>query len=449
MIQTISQVIENKICTNCGTCAGVCPAEALEMVETPGGQMLPRLDTERCINCGLCHRVCPQINISARMKKHLANPYIGHIQSAYLGEASDPMIASIGQTGGLARTLLASALELHLSDMAVCVMDNPKEPLRPVAILANTPEEVLKSSRSKYCPISVNVLIREIMKSNLRIAFLGLGCHMQGLQLAMEILPELQRKIVLKIGLFCDRVLSYTAANYLVRCAKTTSQNVAAFDYRHKAWRGWPGDIRVVTHDGNVRNVSRYQRINSRGAFTPIHCRLCIDKLNALSDISIGDPYGVAEGKQVPTAAIVRTEVGQNLLLAVQKAGKIILAPAQAKAIIKYQNIDSRMNNCMNFGQEMMRRHHESPLFLRDGPLAADKNSSRPLWVRLTVGFTIFADTARGTHILRRIPLWVPTLLGKSQRLYKIWQGRFARLLRRVAKTVQKMLLHQRKSQHI
>lgn len=401
------------------------------MVETPGGEMVPRLDAGRCTDCGLCHRVCPQINTPLRMKEQLATPYIGPTQCAYLCGAADPAVASEGQTGGLARVLLASALELGLADMSVCVVDNPQKPLRPVAILAKTAKEILTSSRSKYCPIPVNVLIGEIVKSDARIAFLGLGCHMQGLHLAMENLPKLQEKIVLKLGLFCDRVLTYSAADYLVRCAGTTPQNVAAFDYRHKAWMGWPGDIRVVTCDGEVRNVSRYRRIDSRELFTPIHCRLCIDKLNSLADISLGDPYGLAKGAQVPTAAIVRTEIGKNLLLEAQEAGKITLRPVEAETVVKHQNIAVRIDNCITFGREMLHRGYELPVFLRAGPLAVAKKGPRPLWVRWAVGFTIFSGTARGARVIQQIPWWVPVLWTEPRRWYRIWRNRFVRLLKR------------------
>ena len=430
MIQTISQVVENHICTNCGTCVGVCPAGALEMVETLGGEMLPQLNSERCTDCGLCHSVCPQINIPARMKEHLVNPCVGPVRRGFLGEVLDPGIAAAGQTGGVGRTLLASALEFGLCGAAVCVMDNPKKPLRPLAMIVRTPKEVFKSSRSKYCPIPVNALIDEMVKSDVQIAFLGLGCHMQGLHLAMENLPKLRDWITLKIGLFCDRVMTYAAADHLIRCAGMVPQNVASFDYKHKACGGWPGDIRIVTSDGSVRNVSRYRRLDALEFFTPIHCRLCIDKLNVLSDVSLGDPWGVAKGKQVPTAAIVRTRVGEKVLLEAQKAAKINLAPVEAEAVIRGQNIASRMDNCIKFRQEMTHRGYELPTFLRTGPMGVERKGSRPLLVRWAVGFTIFSNTTKGTRAITRIPPWLLALWGAPKRWYRRWRFRFVHLMK-------------------
>ncbi len=432
MTLSIHHVITNHLCTSCGTCAGVCPGKALEMVETPGGQLVPRLDTSLCNNCCLCEKVCPQISIPPLMKQYLANPYTGPILAAYLGQASDTSIAAEGQTGGLGRVLLSGALELAMADNAVCVVDNPQQPLRPFSRLAGTPEEVLSSSRSKYCPTPVNLLIRQILKTSGTVIFLGLGCHMQGLLLAMEKLPKLKEKIVLRIGLFCDRVLTYAAADFLVRCAGIKSQSVAQFDYRHKSWKGWPGDIRVKTHNGRIYNVPRQRRTGSRELFTPIHCRLCIDKLNALSDISLGDPYGLKKGHQVPTAAIVRTEEGKKLLFKVNETGRVDISAADSAKLLQYQNITKRITDCYAFGQEMLQRKYSLPAPLLTPPLEIKKNGSRSFWIKLNISFTLFADSVWGRRVINSIP---PILIGiwaSLRQSCRKWQRRPKDILRRI-----------------
>ncbi|MFA6472895.1 MAG: 4Fe-4S binding protein [Candidatus Latescibacterota bacterium] len=46
--------IESSLCEVCGTCVGVCPADAI-IIE---GRNI-RIDTERCILCSACVQVCP------------------------------------------------------------------------------------------------------------------------------------------------------------------------------------------------------------------------------------------------------------------------------------------------------------------------------------------------------------------------------------------------------
>ena len=46
--------IDTDRCDFCGTCVGVCPADAIELKE-----FTIRIDPERCTLCGFCEDICP------------------------------------------------------------------------------------------------------------------------------------------------------------------------------------------------------------------------------------------------------------------------------------------------------------------------------------------------------------------------------------------------------
>lgn len=46
--------VSNSACDRCGTCIGVCPANALLLLTA---SLL--VDVDRCTGCGLCVRICP------------------------------------------------------------------------------------------------------------------------------------------------------------------------------------------------------------------------------------------------------------------------------------------------------------------------------------------------------------------------------------------------------
>lgn len=49
-------------CTGCYACLNVCPANAIEIVETKEGFRYPKRILEKCTNCGLCKKICPILN---------------------------------------------------------------------------------------------------------------------------------------------------------------------------------------------------------------------------------------------------------------------------------------------------------------------------------------------------------------------------------------------------
>jgi coenzyme F420 hydrogenase subunit beta len=418
MLKTVSDVVENQICTGCGTCAGICPLVAIKMTETLDGRLIPEIDFSICRHCGLCDSVCPQLQISPRMNEYLDNPYIGPIQTTYLCRAIDPMVAFEGQTGGLVRSLLAWALESGTIDGVVCVKDDPSDYSHPKAMLLMTPSEVLNCSRSKYCPVGVNQILSRLLEFNGNVAYVGLGCHMQGLALAMEKFPKLREKISLRIGLFCDRVLTFRAVDYLVRCAGVCSGEISQIDYRHKEWRGWYGDIRIVKNNKSIVNLSRTWRSSAREYFTPLACRLCVDKLNALADISVGDPHGINTGKEVSTVVITRTQWGEKILLDGQHAGRIHVEPLELNKILMSQNITCRVNQALSFQKEMQSHHLDSPAFLKAISSVASFQKRR-VWIWLVVNWTLFSQQPAGIWVVKYFPHWIPFLIYHITRIKK------------------------------
>jgi len=419
MTRSIDSIVANHLCTGCGTCVGVCSARALTMIETSGGLIHPKPEESRCTGCDRCGKVCPQRTVSEAMRNRLSDPYVGPVERAFLSQAVENQTALAGQTGGLGRALLAWSLESGLAQWAVCVTPDPDRPLRPLAALIQSPKDVLTSSRSQYCPIPVNALIQTIRERKGRVAYLGLSWHMQGLELAMERYPDLRDKIALKIGLFCDRVLSYGAIDFLVRCVGLSTEQVREFHYRDKAWQGWPGDVRIEDRQGQVYNLSRAYRTGIREFFTPLSCRLCVDKLNGLADLSLGDPHGLVRGVQVPTAVIARTLRGVEVLEQAQGAGKISLKPIETDDILVNQGVRSRVRNAASCSRQMVKRGFSAPAVLSSFSDAGHTGLLRSLWFRWVCRTGIFFQTPAGIAVTRRLPRWLPRLCNFSERLIR------------------------------
>jgi coenzyme F420 hydrogenase subunit beta len=331
MLLRLEDVARGHWCTGCGTCAGVCGRQAVELVETPDGRLEPRRDPHTCNDCGLCHSVCPQIHdaqgVCAEDQGRLADP------RCWYAQAEEEGIRRSGQSGGTVTALLAHALRSGTAERVLVVSQTPSRPLRPRGTLLTDPGALTRSQGSRYCPVPLNEALREVRSTPGRTIAVGVGCQLQGLSLARARLPVLRERIVLRVGLFCAGVLRFEAQAFLLRCAGVRPGQVASLAYRSKAWRGWPGDVRVVDTRGGHADVPAEMRMACKPAFTPLYCRACPDKANRCADLVCGDAYGACEDAEGLGAVIAWTKTGERFYEAAARAGTLISRQGDLKQI--------------------------------------------------------------------------------------------------------------------
>lgn len=52
---------EKKDCNGCGSCALICPVNAIQMLEDEEGFLYPKIDERKCIKCNRCIKVCSNL----------------------------------------------------------------------------------------------------------------------------------------------------------------------------------------------------------------------------------------------------------------------------------------------------------------------------------------------------------------------------------------------------
>ena len=62
MKQNISRVLEKDVCCGCGTCAGICPTGAINLIICEG-LFVPLIDENKCTECKLCVECCPSYSV--------------------------------------------------------------------------------------------------------------------------------------------------------------------------------------------------------------------------------------------------------------------------------------------------------------------------------------------------------------------------------------------------
>ena len=312
----LKTIIEQQLCCGCGTCAGICPKDA---VYFPNNNYFPEwFNEEECTKCGSCVKVCPgnglNIDEITRKSKTSGQKYledIGNYINFKIGHSKDKFIRNKSSSGGVATSLLMYALEKKIIDKAIVVVNDDKEVAKPVVKITNSKKVLIDSMQSKYIQVPLNTALKEILHNDKKYGVVGLPCHIEGLELAQNMYKSLSNRIIFKIGLFCGYSYSYDCMDALLNEIECKKDSVNKF----LGWRegtNYPGFFAVQLKNGKKLCLSYFEEHNITVAnYALFRCFLCIDGLSQLSDISLGD---TTDTKSNSTFIITRTKIGKKLL---------------------------------------------------------------------------------------------------------------------------------------
>ena len=339
----ISCVVDEHLCLSCGACFAVCNPGSISYIETVGGYLFPKINTETCTHCGLCYEVCPGVHFGKSLTARMPDdPFVGDIISCHVGKAVDKRIFQNSQSGGVATALLVHLLATGQISAAIVAGMQSATPPRGEVMLAKNVDDLMAAQKSKYVPIPLLSAISHIRETVRPVAFVGLPCHMHGLYNLFDLYPKLKPKVLIKIGLICECVLTNAAVDFLGR--KATSRPVKHLIFKDKQRPSYPGNIVVETESGEEIVLDASLRMAIKDYFTPARCRLCFDRLNVFSDVVLGDPHRLngIDRKRGETLIFARTQQGDELVSEVVATGSIVTRPADKQAAVNGQRIDKK-----------------------------------------------------------------------------------------------------------
>ncbi|MFW6011332.1 MAG: Coenzyme F420 hydrogenase/dehydrogenase, beta subunit C-terminal domain [Desulfosalsimonas sp.] len=434
--QNISPVASARLCNTCGACFGVCPTEAIHYQETLGGYYLPEVDEGTCIECGLCLEVCPGVHFGETLKSSLPkNPFAGCALKTCVGKATDKKLFENSQSGGIVSALLVHALKTGRISGAVTVTMQPGSPPRPVARIAKTAQEIQQAQKSKYCPVPVLGFLRELKDHDGPVAVVGTSCQVHGLKNVLDKKPRLQNKIAFCIGLVCDRVLTYSALDYLLNKAKlSNSQNPSILHFRDKAASGYPGDVHVFSYNDNPVVMPAKTRMQVKDYFTPARCRLCFDKMNVFSDITVGDPHGLegVDRKMGESMLVARTDPGLEIIHAAKNEGAINIRPTEYEQVLKGQGIEKKKEQWQGYSLAWAESGHDLPGFYDQVVEHVGANPDRSKYKK-DLEYSLSLDNFASRQVLIR---YVDKAVQKKQAVQTLFSP--LRLAKRVARKILK-----------
>jgi coenzyme F420 hydrogenase subunit beta len=220
-------------------------------------------------------KVCPSVN---DLEKH-------PVLQCYAAFSNNSEIRFNSSSGGFVTQFVIDLLENSIIDGAI-VCDYTNDVFAPQAILAQTREEVIRASTSKYCPVPMNLILKDIHEGH--YAFVGLPCHIKSLRLYQNIDQNIRDCILLAIGLFCNHTPKFEATDFILHNLRIKKTDVQKIRYRGN---GWPGLMQVTMNHGQIVIIKNLWETGFGKYFIPSACLYCTDVFSDYADISAGDPW--------------------------------------------------------------------------------------------------------------------------------------------------------------
>lgn len=332
---SVSSVVRDKLCIGCEICSSICPKNCISYELKDKGIYEPVIDQELCVECGLCEKVCPGKNRNDGISASYDD------NDAFLAYSMEKEICDNATSGGVVTSVIKKMLESNTYDVAFAVKGNDVSQKKEAVQLELN--DIMASQKSRYITVShANTAKFMLENPEKKVIIVGTPCAVSGLINLIE-LKKLNRDNYLFIGLFCDGTMSYNVLEYFEHHPKLKG-GLKSFNFRDKNAGGWPGNILAVTNDNTEVQLHKSERMMVKSYFKPERCLYCLDKLNRLADISVGDNY--VEGRkraQGGNTVIINTDLGRHIWFQVSD---VIKAEAcDINDVIASQKLELKLKN--------------------------------------------------------------------------------------------------------
>lgn len=354
--RTTELVAANDLCIGCGVCAAVCPRDRLSMEWSDDGCYIVKDREEPCdSDCGLCLRVCPFSDGNPDEQTLSADLFagadqrdlLGHFRSCWVGYSNVGAQRESGASGGAMTWFLTELLRREQVDRVLCVAPHPGP--RPLFAYSacHTPEEVESCSRSSYYPVEMSAVLREVMRTEARYAFVCLPCFAKALRLAMRQMPRLRERIVCIAGLVCGQGASAFFAEYCSALAGPALGPPSRITFRTKDPR-FPAselgtDFKWDTGEGAVaKRVFWSQGVGEAwglGWFSPNACLYCDDVFAETADLVCMDAWlpEYEHDHRGTSLIVVRSEMAESVIRSGVDSGALSAKPVSTDDVVQSQ----------------------------------------------------------------------------------------------------------------
>ncbi|WP_294173639.1 Coenzyme F420 hydrogenase/dehydrogenase, beta subunit C-terminal domain [uncultured Sphingomonas sp.] len=346
-------MVASGLCIGCGSCVAAEPRAAMEWNRY--GQLEPTgpRDWYRGRSTDLAQR-CPfspsaaneDVIAAERFPGSAADPRLGRVEACYVGHAAEPGYRENGSSGGLVNWVAAELLRTGKVDAVAHVV--PADPHGEGRFfrfrLSRSVGELFEGGKSRYYPVELSAVLREIRSTPGRYAIVGIPCFIKAVHLARRAEPVLAERITHTLGLFCGHMKSARFVESFAWQLGAPMDRVRSVDYRIKD-AGRPANwyrAHLTLDDASTRSEDWWHLADGdwgAGFFQSAACNWCDDVVAETADISFGDawvePYS-SDGRGT-NVVVTRSPALAAMLRDGIADGRLALEPVDADFVANTQ----------------------------------------------------------------------------------------------------------------
>jgi coenzyme F420 hydrogenase subunit beta len=302
----LTQIIDGGYCVGCGGCAsdGTIPVSMNKYgMYQADASVAESLSQEALVNV---LKICPFSDdgpnedvigekLFGRDCQH--DPKIGFYRDLYIGHVAENDFREKGTSGGVITWILTELLKTGKIDAVVHVkrVENPSDGILFRYGMSRSVEEIMAGAKSRYYPIEMSGVLRQIKETPGRYAVVGLPCFIKAVRRMAEIDSIIQERVVFCIGLVCGHLKSKAFADCFGWQTGIPPGELEEIDFRVKLPGRTAGNYGVYLR-GAGKEVTKPTRefLGSNWGhnfFRYPACDFCDDIFAETADMAIGDAW--------------------------------------------------------------------------------------------------------------------------------------------------------------
>lgn len=352
----IKQIVDGGYCIGCGACSAAVD-DAIPIVMDKYGKyqagasevdLLPEEDLQKALS------VCPfsddgpnEDAIGERLfsANCLPDSRIGYYRDLYVGHVAEDDFRARGTSGGVITWVLTELLKQREIDAVVHVkkIEAPDDGILFRYRVSRTVEEIMDGAKSRYYPIEMSDVLKQMKQVPGRYAVVGLPCFIKAVRQLTDIDPVINGRVIYCIGLVCGHLKSKALSDCFAWQVGIPPGQLEEIDFRVKLSRRTAGDYGVYLRGAGKETTRRTRQFFGsnwgHNFFRYSACEYCDDVFAETADMVVGDAW-LPKYEKDPggtSLVVVRTTGLQEVIKVAQKKGRLHLTSSSVDEVVASQ----------------------------------------------------------------------------------------------------------------